>query len=221
MGRIKGLIFDFDGVLVDSEPFWREADRRILESYGVTLNDDTKKAVIGVRPDDAVRMLLSLHGVEGDPAASEAQRANMMEAYYREKIPLFPGASRVLEQLQAAGYDLAVASSTPARLVTLALQRHDILQYFSHVVSAESVPNGKPAPDIFLRALELLSLPAPTTLVVEDSRVGLMAARAAGTAAVWVRNDHSTDAAAYADYTIEGVSEIPALIEQIEAACGE
>lgn len=220
MGRIKGLIFDFDGVLVDSEPFWREADRRILESYGVALNEDTKKAVIGVRPDDAVRMLLSLHGVEGDPAASEAQREKMMEAYYREQIPLFPGAVGVLEQLKAAGYEMAVASSTPARLVALSLRRHNILRYFSQMVSAESVPNGKPAPDIFLKALDLLALSAPKALVIEDSRVGLMAAKAAGAWAVWIRNNHSIDAAAYADYTIESVSEIPALIERIETVCG-
>jgi len=215
--RIQGVIFDFDGVLVDSEPYWEEADRRTLASLGATLGPDAKRALIGLQQDVAARMILEMHGLETDPLEFRRQRNTLMSEFYRDVIPVFDGALDVVAHLQASGLRLGVASSTPRELLLVGLRRHGLDRFFPIVVSADDVKHGKPAPDIFLRTLDLLSLEARESLVIEDSLPGILAANAAGIRSVWVSNEHSAGAGKDATYVVESVREVPALVRRLGA----
>ncbi len=212
---IRCLIFDFDGVIVDSEPYWAEADRRIIKDEGKQLLPEAKRAVIGLRQDLAMRTLLDMHGINADPHVLNVKRIRLMEEYYRYQVPLFEGAVEVLNQLSAEGYALAVASSTPLNLVQISLERHNLRYLFSHVVSGDGVEHGKPAPDIFLRVLELMSLEAESVLVIEDSLPGIIGATAARIRTVWVRNKDASGAMEHATYVIDLLHELPALVSRI------
>ena len=214
MNPIRAIVFDFDGVLVDSEPWWEKADARLVEAEGKALLPEAKKAVIGLKQEVSIRTILSMHGIAGDPEVFMRRRERMMEEFYAAEIPLFPGVREALEVLAARGLILAVASSTPRRLVELSLNHHGIRPFFRQVVSAEEVAHGKPAPDIFLKALELLAVPPAEAIVVEDSLPGIVGANAAGVVSVWVRNDEQPEAEAHADIVISSLGalcELPIL----------
>jgi HAD superfamily hydrolase (TIGR01509 family) len=202
------VIFDFDGVLVDSEPWWERADARLVEAEGKTLDPEAKKAVIGFKQEVSIKKILAMHGIAGDSMVFMRRREKMMEEYYAGEIPLMPGARETVEHLSAGGLKLAVASSTPQRLVELSLDLHGIRRFFACVVSAEEVENGKPAPDVFLLACERLGVAPADAVVVEDSSPGILAAKAAGIRAIWLRNEHQPEAQAHADRVIESLAEL-------------
>jgi HAD superfamily hydrolase (TIGR01509 family) len=204
----RGIVFDFDGVIVDSEPWWDEADRRLVESQGKRLLPGAKKAVIGLKQEVSIRKLMDMHGITADPVEMMRRREAMMEEYYGSTVPLNPGVVSTLLALRDAGVVMAIGSSTPKRLVELSLLHHGIVGFFKRVVTADEVEHGKPAPDIFLRALSFLGVPASDAIVVEDSRPGLIAARAAGIRAVWVRNEFQPEAEEMADEIINGVPDL-------------
>jgi HAD superfamily hydrolase (TIGR01509 family) len=206
--KIQGLIFDFDGVIVDSEPFWEKADRRLMAEAGKVLIPEAKHAVIGLKQSDSIRVILKMHGLDGDPAVFMKRRERMMEEYYAREIPLNPGAAGAVRALHESGVRMIVASSTPKRLVELCLERFGLLDLFVRVVSGDEVEHGKPAPDIFLKALGFLGLPAVDAAVVEDAVPGLLGARAAGLKAIWYRNEHQPEGEKMADRTINALSEL-------------
>jgi HAD superfamily hydrolase (TIGR01509 family) len=143
------------------------------------------------------------------------RREQWMEEYYRAEIPLIAGVREALGALARAGIPLAVASSTPKRLVELSLVHHGIRPFFPHVISAEEVRNGKPAPDIFLLALDRLGVPPGDAIIVEDSLPGILAAKAAGACAIWLRNEHQPEAGTHADRAIDTLGELLPLLEII------
>ena len=208
MNPIRAIVFDFDGVLVDSEPWWDKADASIVEAEGKVLLPEAKKAVIGLKQEVSIRTILSMHGIAGDPEAFMRRRERMMEGFYAGAIPLFRGVREALEALTARGLILAVASSTPRRLIALSLNHHGIRPFFRQVISAEEVEHGKPAPDIFLKALELLAVPPIEAIVVEDSSPGIIGANAAGVTSVWMRNEEQPEAEAHADIVISSFWEL-------------
>jgi HAD superfamily hydrolase (TIGR01509 family) len=136
------------------------------------------------------------------------RRERMMEEYYGAEIPLMPGAAEALEALRSAGLPLAVASSTPRRLVELSLAHHGVRPRFAHVVSAEEVVHGKPAPDVFLLAMSRLGVPPASSIVVEDSLPGIAGANASGALSVWMRNDNQPEAGAIAARSIGSLAEL-------------
>jgi len=206
--NIKGIIFDFDGVIVDSEPFWEKADSRLVEAGGKKLIPEVKKSVMGMKQSDSIKVIMKMHGLSGDPEELMKKRELMMEEYYSNEIPLTHGAFESIKSLGRAGIKMIIASSTPAYLVESCLRRFRLDEFFMGVVSGNDVEHGKPAPDIFLKALSLLALPKSEVVVIEDSLPGLKGARAAGITPVWFRNDHHPDAGIHADMEIESLEEL-------------
>ena len=211
MKPVRAVVFDFDGVIVDSEPCWDRADARLVQAEGRALLPGAKKAVIGLKQEVSIRKILAMHGIDGDPVVFMRRREKMMEEYYGAEIPLMPGAAAALAALHGQGLPLAVASSTPWRLVELALVRHGVRKFFAHVVTAEEVAHGKPAPDVFLRAFELLGVSPGEAIVVEDSLPGIIGAVASGALAVWLINEHQPEARAKAARAIASLADLPAL----------
>lgn len=209
---VRAVVFDFDGVLVDSEPYWDRADARLLQLEGRALLPEAKKAVIGLSQEVSIRKLLAMHGIDGDPEVFMRRREKMMEEYYGAEIPLMPGAAAALAALHGRGMMLAVASSTPRRLVELSLARHGVRALFAHVVTAEEVTHGKPAPDVFLRAFRLLDVSPGEAIVVEDSLPGIIGAVASGALAVWMINQHQPEARGKAARTVASLADLVALV---------
>ena len=210
--NIKGIIFDFDGVIVDSEPFWEKADSRLVASEGKEMIPAAKKAVMGMKQSDSIKMIMKMHGIEGDPDEFMKRRQRMMEEYYSNEIPLTPGAFESIGSLNEAGIKMIIASSTPAYLVESCLRRFKLHEFFMSIVSGDDVEHGKPAPDIFLKALSRLALPKNEVVVIEDSLPGLLGARAAEITAVWFRNDHHPDAGVHADMEIGSLKELKTVL---------
>ena len=181
------VIFDLDGVLLDSEPIYLQATNTVLAREGRFLSPEENAPYIGWRYDDVLREIIPRLGLAHPPSyyANETRR----EVLRRLSGPLDPppGAVALLDCLEAAGVPRAVGSSSSRAWVEAILSGLGLRERFSAVVGGDEVASGKPAPDIFLRCAELLGVPAGRCVVIEDSPHGVLAARRAGMAAIGLR----------------------------------
>jgi HAD superfamily hydrolase (TIGR01509 family) len=177
---IQTVIFDMDGVLVDSEPFGFEALRRVMTRHGLPYTEDENAEFLGRTTLDSCHILKQRHGL---PASVETLAdwyvEGMLEQIARGPVPMI-GVPEVLQRVRASGYRMALASSAEVRVIEANLAALSIRPLFEAVVSGTQVARGKPAPDVFLAAAHRLGTPPAECLVVEDSRNGLLAAKAAG-----------------------------------------
>ena len=173
--RPDAVIFDMDGVLVDSEPFGFEALRRVMARYGLPYGEEENAEFLGRTTLDSCQILRERHRL---PEAAETLADWYVEGML-EQIAM-AGVPEVLRRIRAAGYRMALASSAEVRVIDANLTALGLRPLFDAVVSGTQVARGKPAPDVFLAAAERLGAPPATSLVVEDSRNGLLAAKAAG-----------------------------------------
>ena len=177
---LQGVIFDMDGVLVDSEPFGFEAMRRVMARYGLPYGEEENAEFLGRTTLDSCRILRARHRLpESEVTLADWYVEAMLEQIARGPIPM-AGVPEVLRGVRGAGYRLALASSAEVRVIDANLAALAIRPLFEAVVSGTQVARGKPDPDVFLAAAERLGVPAAACLVVEDSRNGLLAAKAAG-----------------------------------------
>lgn len=184
---LRAAIFDMDGLLVDSEPTWRRTEVEVLGSVGLALTESMCEATTGLRIDEVVRHWYARAPWEGPSCEEVAARiVDRMVEHARERGAPLPGAADAVEACARAGLRLAVASSSPERLVAATLERLALADRFEVVVSAERERLGKPHPAVFLTAAERLGV-APTECVIfEDSLNGVLAAKAARAACVAV-----------------------------------
>ena len=182
------MIFDLDGVLVDSEIWWDEVRGDFARQHGRTWTSDDRAAVMGANSrawSAIMRERLAL-----DMPADEIERAivdGMVERYRRSGAPLIDGAVEAVHRI-AARRPVALASSAHRDVIDAALRATGLVGTFAVVVSSDEVDHGKPAPDVYLEAARRLGVVPANCLVVEDSRNGILAAKAAGMIAVLVPN---------------------------------
>ena len=192
---MKAVIFDMDGVLVNTEPLHFRCWKKVFGDEGIDLDYDIYKACIGSTMTFLLQLIRDNYGktfedkqVIFDRMAAEKDRLIREEGY-----PKLPGLEQVVRRLHEQGYLLAVASSSPMRHIDQALEELGIADCFAVKVSGENVPHPKPAPDTFLIAAEKLGVSPKNCLVVEDSTNGGRAAAAAGMKCVWFHNPDSGD----------------------------
>lgn len=177
---VRGAIFDLDGVLVDSEPNYFRSERVLLAEYGVDFTPEMKRPYIGMSTMEMLDDVVLRFGI-AEPVGTLLSRKN---AHYLEiaagGTPAYPQTRRLVELLHGAGYPLALASGSSPEVIDTVLAGAGLLRYFDVVVSAEAVPRGKPAPDLFLEAARTLDIPPRECVVVEDSEYGVAAAAGAG-----------------------------------------
>ncbi|HKW95120.1 MAG TPA: HAD family phosphatase [Methylomirabilota bacterium] len=179
-GKPTAVIFDMDGVLVDSEPFGYEALRRVMARYGLAYSEEENAEFLGRTTLESCRILKARHGLpEAAETLADWYIEGMLALIGRGPIPM-AGVPDVLRRIRASGYRLALASSAEPRLIEANLTALSLRPLFEAVVSGTQVARGKPAPDVFLATAERLAVPPHGCLVVEDSRNGLLAAKSAG-----------------------------------------
>jgi HAD superfamily hydrolase (TIGR01509 family) len=185
--HIKAIIFDIDGLMIDSERISQRSWGQVMADAGYPLSEEVYIQMIG-RTEKDVRYILQ--GVYGEDFPFDEmyhrreQRFNQIIA--REGMPIKPGLITLLDFIDAKGLKKAVASSTYCRLAEMKLNAAGIRERFSVLVTGDEVSHGKPAPDLFLAAAAKISVPPADCLVLEDSEAGLQAAHAAGMVPVWV-----------------------------------
>ena len=176
---IEAVIFDLDGVLIDSEPVWEQVRRQVVAEHGGHWAADAQQRMMGMSTGEWARYLSEDLGAGLPPDAVAALVIDRMAARYAERLPLMPGAAEAVRRL-AASWPLGLASASPPSLIDAVLDAASLRQSFVTVLSAEDVPHGKPAPDIYLAAAERLGLRPERCVAVEDSTNGLRSAAAAG-----------------------------------------
>ena len=168
-----------DGVLVDSEPLAMEATRRLLARYGIAFSERENDDFVGRTTLECCHILRDRHRLE--PAAPALVRQYLDELLLvRAQAPPMPGVPGALERLLRRGYRLALASSAEPEVIAVTLDTLRLRPLFEVVVSGVEVPRGKPAPDIFVETARRLAVAPAECVVIEDSRNGMLAAKAAG-----------------------------------------
>ncbi|HEX5820708.1 MAG TPA: HAD family phosphatase [Solirubrobacterales bacterium] len=209
------VIFDLDGVLVDSEGVWDEVRMRFVEENGGRWHDGAQRDMMGMSSVEWSHYVHDRLGVDMDPERISREVADGVVDTYREKLPLLPGAVEAVKAL-AAEWPLGLASSSNRHVIDLVLELARIADDFQVTVSSEEVGAGKPAPDVYLEAARRLGVDPPACVAIEDSTNGIRSAHAAGMAVVAVPNrEFPPEPAALelADATVESLTEVtPSLL---------
>ena len=176
---IEAVVFDMDGVLIDSEPVWERVRRGFVADRGGHWPADAQDRMMGMSTAEWSAYLAADFGIGLTPQQVARQVIVAMAAEYEKHLPLLPGAIDAVRALSGQ-WPLAVASSSPRSLIETVLATADLASAFAAVVSSEEVPRGKPAPDVYLAAADRLSVPPKSCAAIEDSSNGLRSAAAAG-----------------------------------------
>jgi HAD superfamily hydrolase (TIGR01509 family) len=212
------VIFDLDGVLIDSEQRWNGAKEALVRESGGRWRDEAPRVMMGMSSPEWAAYLRDALAVPMDLEAINREVVRRMEQGYRRKLPLLPGAAEAVRTL-AARWPLGLASSSNRELIDLALELAGFGGAFRVTVSSEEVERGKPAPDVYLAAAHALGAEPAACVAIEDSSNGLRSAVAAGMAVIAVPNPHyppAPDALNLASASVETVGEVtPALVESI------
>ena len=176
---IEAVVFDLDGVLIDSEPVWEQVRRQVVAEHGGHWAPDAQQRLMGMSTAEWARYLSEDLGVGLPPDAVAALVINRMAARYAARVPLLPGATDAVRAL-AARWPLGLASSSPPALIGAVLDAAALRDCFAVTLSADEVARGKPAPDIYLAAADRLGHQPRRCAAVEDSTNGLLSAAAAG-----------------------------------------
>ncbi len=188
---ILAVIFDMDGLMVDSEPLQRIAMNRVLARYGVDLSEADWREQVGKKTHEIVDDLKLRRGFEADTDAIVAEKGAAFRQMIDRLQPM-PGLDHALDVCQAAGVKLAVASGSPLDDIRRVLAALDLTDTFPVVVSGQEVHAGKPDPAIFIEAARRLGVAAVDCLVLEDAVYGVQAAKSAGMTVYAVPNGYTS-----------------------------
>ena len=216
----RAVIFDLDGVLADSEPWWSEIDAALLAEYGVTYRGEYHRDVLGVSYPLAIEFYKKAFDLSAPSDEMMRRRGEIATDFFANCIGLFPPAKQVLEELRRMDLRLGVATSSVSASARPFLDRHELTALFDVIVTGDGVEHGKPHPEIYLKAGEKLGAGADACLVIEDALSGIAAARAAGMRVAAIPDPRFVDRRDYekkADYLLNSLSDIPALVGRIDA----
>ena len=207
---IRAVVFDLDGVLVDSEPVWEQVRRGLVAERGGHWAPDAQRRLMGMSTQEWARYLSEDLGVGLPPEQVAELVIDRMAARYSEHVPLLPGAVDAVRRM-GGRWPLGVASSSPPRLIETVLQYVGLRSWFTEVMSTEQVAHGKPAPDIYLAVAAELGFPPPDCAAVEDSSNGLRSAAGAGLRVIAVPQPEyppDPDALAQASLVLSSLGEL-------------
>ncbi len=205
--KIQAVIWDLDGVIIDSAEEHRKAWHRLAQEEGVPYTDEQFWATFGWRNDAIIPLIYG-------PVSPERlqELADRKEAYFREYIrdtvaPL-PGAIELISTLHAAGYKQGLGTSTPIANIEVISKALGLERFLSALVSGETVPHGKPAPDLFLKVAEQLGIAPEHSLVIEDAVAGIAAARAGGMYSIAVAGTRDLPGLRVANLVVNNLTQV-------------
>jgi HAD superfamily hydrolase (TIGR01509 family) len=211
--EIVAVVFDMDGVLVDTERLWDEVREELTTEWGGRYTPEAQEAMMGMSSLEWSRYLHETVGLREQPETINAEVVRRMLARYEVELPVVPGALDAIHRLAGAGLRLAVASSSNRELIDAVLRRLELTALFETTVSSEEVARGKPAPDVYLETARRLNVAPARCAAVEDSASGIRAARAAGLRVLAYPNRHyppSADVLTSADAVLDSLDELRA-----------
>jgi HAD superfamily hydrolase (TIGR01509 family) len=220
-GGIAAIIFDLDGVLIDSESAWEEVKKTFTEESGGRWHERAQWDMLGMSSIEWSQYMHDELGVPVPPEEISSQVADRVAERYRDNLPLLPGAVEAVRSL-AREWPLAVASSANLHLIELVLELADLAGSFRAIVSSEEVERGKPAPDVYLEAAKRLGVDPGACTAIEDSSNGIRSAHAAGMAVIAIPNQDfppEPDATVLATAVLDSLTELtPDLVRALRPA---
>ena len=212
------VIFDMDGVIVDSELHWKAVEAEFLQGLVGRWGDDDQRGIIGMSLYDIHARLVDNYGLTQTREEFVHFYKDLSKVIYGERSGLIPGFSETIQALVGSGTTIGLASSSPHSWIGMVLDRFALRGHFRAVVSSDDVQGrGKPAPDIYLFAADALGVRPRKCVAIEDSSKGIRSAKAAGMCCFGLRNGHNDDQdLSEADGVLEGFD--PQSSERIHSA---
>ena len=217
---IEAVVFDLDGLLIQSEELWADVREQLARERGGRYDAQAQRDMMGMSAPEWSRYMHDRVGLAQSPEQISREVIGLMEERYREELPLIPGAVEAVERL-AARWPLGLASSSNRPLIDLVLELSGLDRFFRATVSSEEVARGKPAPDVYLEACRRLAVEPSRTAAIEDSHAGIGSARAAGMRVIAIPNASyppGDEALAEADVVLGSLAELtPEVVEGLSA----
>jgi HAD superfamily hydrolase (TIGR01509 family) len=207
---IDAVVFDLDGVLLQSEEVWDSVRERFVRERGGRYDANVQRAMMGMSAPEWSRYLHEEAGVPDNPQAINRDIVALMLEAYGRKLPLLPGAVEAVRRA-AAVFPLGLASSSNREVFEAVLELGGLSDFFRATVSSEEVARGKPAPDVYLEAARRLGVPPERCTAVEDSHAGIRSAKSAGMRVVAIPNASyppDAEALALADAVVGSLDEL-------------
>lgn len=206
---VKTFIFDMDGVIIDSEPFWRQAQIKILREHNITITiEDCIKHTMGKRIDDVALAWCQLYALPMTPKLLEQEIINAVASLISEKGNAKKGLYELLDFLKDHNFYIALATSSSLPIINAVFNRLSIAHYFDVVCSADEEVYGKPHPAVYLKVLKQLEVKAANCFILEDSVTGLISAKAAGIKTFVIPEDKTDPRFSIADKIYTSMLEI-------------
>ena len=210
MTPVEAVVFDLDGVLVQSEELWDAARRELAEEHGIEWPDDATDAMMGMSSKEWSNYMHDEVGVPDPPEEINREVLAWVEKRYRDDLPWIDGAREAVERI-GERFPLGIATSSNREIIDIVVEVGGFEDLLEVTVSSEEVERGKPAPDVYLEATKRMGVDPRKTAAVEDSTNGLLAAKAAGMRVIAIPNDAHPPAAkglAAADVVLHSIEEL-------------
>ncbi len=205
----KAMIFDMDGVLIDSEPWYLEVNYRVFSELGICVSEQEYQSYVGITDTDMWTRLIAEHDIQlTQDQIREMQYRISDEYYHSHPIPAIKGIEKILLTLMDRDWKLALASSAPSHWISKVLAPFPWSKYLGIRVSGTDIQKGKPAPDIFLKAAQHLDVDSSRCCVIEDSAHGITAAKSAGMMAIAYKSSESKQILDNADIMIHDYADL-------------
>ena len=220
---IEAVVFDLDGLLIDTEQVWDEVREALVRERGGRWHDRAQADMMGMSSTEWSRYLHEELGLAEAPEELNHRVVERMQARYREQLPVLPGAVEAVRRI-SEHWVLGLASSSNRPLIDLALEEMEVAGLFRATVSSEEVERGKPAPDVYLESVRRLGVPAERAVALEDSANGIRSAAAAGMHVIAIPNAHfppPEEVLAQADARLASLAELtPDVVESASSRRG-
>jgi HAD superfamily hydrolase (TIGR01509 family) len=213
--KINAIIWDLDGVLIDSEPYHMDAEIETFTQYGIHVPSSILKEYFGIKLENYFTDIVKRFKKEIPVEEMIHTHYETLKRYYSEVFPLTSHALDVLGQLQLQ-YSMGMATSREKELAIIVLKRFSLFPYFSSIIFGDDVAHGKPHPEPFIKVSSQLKVNPKTAVVIEDAVSGFIAAKKAGMFVIAREAEHNRDMDfSRADYVVEDLREIPLLLKKI------
>ncbi len=191
--KLRAVVFDLDGLLVNTEDLYEKAGETVLRRRGRTYDADLREQMMGRPVSDAIQLMIDCHSLPDTLESLMCECRDVLAAFMEESLATMPGVEKLLDELATAGIPIAVATSATPEYAEYVLTKLGLKERFRFVLTSADIRHGKPNPEVYLLAAERLGIPPSQMMVLEDSGNGCRAAVEAGAFTVAVPNRHTRD----------------------------